>query len=251
MFKRTVMSTALLVALTALSAFADPKDDLQAAVKKVADSPSYSWSTTANTGFGGPQTTTGKTEKDGYSMVSLPGANGNTEAYLKGKAAVVKTDAGWQTVDEAITAMTAGGGRGRGRGGFALFQLQDFQPPATAALDLIPKLENVKKTDTGFTGDLTVDSAKTMMAFRGRGRGGAAAGGGAPPAPEITNPKGTVKVDVKDGAVSKVEYHVTGNMSFNGNAIDIDRTTTTEIKDVGSTKVTVPDDAKKKLDEAK
>ena len=31
------------------------------------------------------------------------------------------------------------------------------------------------------------------------------------------------------------------------NDVDIDRTTTTEIKDIGSTKVTVPEEAKKKL----
>jgi hypothetical protein len=36
-------------------------------------------------------------------------------------------------------------------------------------------------------------------------------------------------------------------MTFNGNDVEIDRTTTTEIKDVGSTKVEIPDEAKKKL----
>ena len=37
------------------------------------------------------------------------------------------------------------------------------------------------------------------------------------------------------------------NMNFNGNDVDIDRTTTVEIKEVGSTKVDVPEEAKKKL----
>jgi hypothetical protein len=36
-------------------------------------------------------------------------------------------------------------------------------------------------------------------------------------------------------------------VSFNGNDRDIDRTTTVEIKDVGTTKIQVSDDAKKKL----
>ena len=36
-------------------------------------------------------------------------------------------------------------------------------------------------------------------------------------------------------------------MSFNGNDIDVDRDTTVEFKDIGSTKITVPDDVKKKL----
>jgi hypothetical protein len=39
---------------------------------------------------------------------------------------------------------------------------------------------------------------------------------------------------------------VNGKVNFNGNERDVERTMTTEIKDVGSTKVEVPEDAKKK-----
>jgi hypothetical protein len=46
----------------------------------------------------------------------------------------------------------------------------------------------------------------------------------------------------------KYQTHVTGTVSFNGTDRDVDRTTTTEIKDVGTTKIEVPDDAKKKLE---
>jgi hypothetical protein len=56
-----------------------------------------------------------------------------------------------------------------------------------------------------------------------------------------------VKFWLKDGQLVKYQFHVTGSMSFNGNDFDVDRTTTTEIKDVGATKVDVSDDAKKKL----
>jgi hypothetical protein len=56
-----------------------------------------------------------------------------------------------------------------------------------------------------------------------------------------------VKLWVKDGLLSKYEVKVQGKVSFNGNDRDVDRTTTIEIKDIGSTKVQVPDDAKKKL----
>jgi hypothetical protein len=40
---------------------------------------------------------------------------------------------------------------------------------------------------------------------------------------------------------------VQGTVSFNGNDRDVDRTTTVQIKDVGTTKLQVSDDAKKKL----
>jgi hypothetical protein len=36
-------------------------------------------------------------------------------------------------------------------------------------------------------------------------------------------------------------------MTFNGEDRDIDRTTTTEFKDIGTTKIEVPEAAKKKL----
>jgi hypothetical protein len=52
---------------------------------------------------------------------------------------------------------------------------------------------------------------------------------------------------VKDGQLAKYEYHVQGNMSFNGQDREINRTTTVEIKDVGSTKVEIPAEAKAKM----
>ena len=52
---------------------------------------------------------------------------------------------------------------------------------------------------------------------------------------------------IADGKLAKYQTHVSGTVSFNGNDRDIDRTTTVEISDVGSTKIDVPDDAKKKL----
>lgn len=47
--------------------------------------------------------------------------------------------------------------------------------------------------------------------------------------------------------LAKFEYSVKGTMDFNVNDFEIDRVTTVEIQNVGSTKVTVPDAAKKKL----
>ena len=65
--------------------------------------------------------------------------------------------------------------------------------------------------------------------------------------PEVSDAKGSVKFWVKEGVLSKYEYKVQGKMSFNGNDVEINRTTTVSIKDAGSTKVEVPDEAKKKL----
>ena len=56
-----------------------------------------------------------------------------------------------------------------------------------------------------------------------------------------------MKFWLKEGVLSKYEVKVKGTVSFNGNEFDNDRTTTVEIKDVGSTKVEVPSEARKKL----
>ena len=62
----------------------------------------------------------------------------------------------------------------------------------------------------------------------------------------ISGAKGSVKLWAKDGLLTKLEIKLQGKMSFNGNDTDVDRTTTVEIKDVGTTKVTVPEEASKK-----
>jgi hypothetical protein len=46
---------------------------------------------------------------------------------------------------------------------------------------------------------------------------------------------------------NSVKFKVKGTVNFNGNDFESDRTTTVEIKDVGTTKVTVPEEAKKKV----
>src|SRR6185436_5636321 len=105
------------------------------------------------------------------------------------------------------------------------------------------KSKEISKSGDAYQADLTDEGVKELLSFGGR-RGGADAGN-APPPP--TNTSGKVKFWTKDGQLSKYEYNLKGTMSFNGNDFDIDRTTTVEIKDVGSTKVEVPADAKGKV----
>jgi hypothetical protein len=66
--------------------------------------------------------------------------------------------------------------------------------------------------------------------------------------PTISNAKGSVTFWVTDGKLVKYQFHVSGTVSFNGNDRDVDRTTTIAITDVGTTKIDVPDDAKKKME---
>jgi hypothetical protein len=114
--------------------------------------------------------------------------------------------------------------------------LQEFKVPAAQAEDLVAKMKDVKLSDGVYAGDLTDEGAKELLRFRRGGNEG----------PEISGAKGSVKFWAKEGVLSKYEFKLQGKMSFNGNESDVDRTTTVEIKDVGTTKVTVPEEAKKK-----
>ncbi len=104
MKKKLMFNAALLLAGSLLAADASPKDDLTAAAKKLADAGSYSWKVTADFGPNSqftPGPTEGKTEKDGFTWLSST-FNDNTSVGLsKGTNVVIKTDAGWQTAEEA------------------------------------------------------------------------------------------------------------------------------------------------------
>jgi hypothetical protein len=118
-------------------------------------------------------------------------------------------------------------------------QAQTLKTPAVEAADMAGVAGELKKDGDKITGDMTEDGAKSQLTFRGGRRGGTP--------PTITNPKGTMTFWLTDGKLTKYSSHVTGTMSGGNGDFDVDRTTTVVIKDVGTTKVEVSDDAKKKL----
>jgi hypothetical protein len=98
-----------------------------------------------------------------------------------------------------------------------------------------------------FAADL---SPETLTSLISMGRGGRRGGGGGdatkgPPAPK--DAKGSVKFWLTDGVLTKVELHLTATIEGRNGDIDIDRTTVTEFKNIGTTKVEAPADALKKL----
>jgi hypothetical protein len=223
-----------LLAGSLLAANAAPKDELTAAAKKLADKDNYAWKqTTENAGGGGfgGGTSEGKTEKDGYLWLSMTMRDNTIEAVKKGEKGAIKTQDGWQSISEATSGDP-------GPATFIARRVQSFKAPAAQVQDLVDKVKELKQDGDAYSGDLTEDGAKTQLMFGGRGGGNG---------PEISGAKGSVKFWVKDGLLSKYEIKVKGTVSFNGNDRDVDRTTTTVIKDVGTTKITVADEVKKIL----
>lgn len=239
--KRNALLT-LTAALTCglVAAYAGPKEDVLAAAKKLAEAENYSWkSSSENTGGGGGRgfgggPTEGKAAKDGTVLLSMARRDTTTEAVLKGGKGAVKTQDGWKSLAELEDSQ---GGPGGGR--FFARTLQNFTAPTKQAEELAGKVKELKVDGDAIVGDLTEEGAKSLMTFGGRGGGGNG--------PDISGAMGKVKFWVKDGVLTKYQTKVSGTVSFNGNDRDIDRTTTVEFKDVGTTKLEVPEEAKKKL----
>ena len=234
--KRNILFGAMILAAGTVLA-ADLKDEITSAAKKLADKDNYGWKqTTENAGGGGfgGGASEGKALKDGLVWVSMPGRDNTTiEAFRKGEKGAVKTQDGWQSIAELTADQNAGPGR------FMAMRFRNFKAPAVQIQDLATKVKELKKDGDALASDLTEEGAKSLLSFGGRGGGNG---------PEISGAKGSVKIWIKDGLLAKYELKVKGTVSFNGNDREIDRTTTVEIKEIGSTKIEVPAEAKQKLE---
>jgi len=229
-----------IITLAAASLMAATSDQVTKAAKQLAEKGNYSWVQTVKSegggGGGGNQMAAGPTEgkinKDGVAyIVRKMGEDRTFESAVKGEKVAFKGQDGWQAPPEA----GQGGGGGQ-RGSFMGRGMRNFKSPAAQAEDIASKVKELKSAGEGvFAGDLTEDGVKGLMSMGGRGGQNA---------PEVAGAKGSAKFWIKDGMVCKFEYNVQGKVTFNDQEREINRTTTVEIKDVGTTKVELPDEAK-------
>src|SRR5262245_57820122 len=105
---KILFSATALLAGSLLAREASPKDDVIAAAMKLGEKPNYSWKTTVVVPEGSrfrPGPTEGKTEKDGFTYLTVSFGENTTKAVLNGeKAAVSNPDGGWQSLDELDSA---------------------------------------------------------------------------------------------------------------------------------------------------
>jgi hypothetical protein len=221
------------------AADSNPKEDVKNAATTLGSQKNYSWKTTVEVGNNSrfkPGPTEGKTEKDGYTTLMMTFNDNTSEAVIKGtNAAVRTTENGWQSAAEALADGNGGGGFNAAT--FIARTAQNYKTPAAEAAELVAQVKELTAGTNGISGDLTEDGAKALLTMR---RGGGT--------PTIANPKGSVTFWIADGKLTKYQFHATGTVSFNGNDREVDRTTTTEIKDIGTTKIEISDAAKKKLE---
>ena len=235
----STIALSLLAASLSSAGETNSNDEARTAVSKLKEQPNYSWVSTlemVDMPFT-PEPQHGKTEKDGVSIVTQDFNGETTKAAFKGGKVVVFFDGEWQSVSNPDSddfmdraAMTARFLAGSGTA-------------AKQAEELLGMTQTLKAGDDGvLAGDLTEKGVQDLLSFGPR-RGNA---------PGAKNAKGSAKFWLKDGALVKFQSHIQGRIPFGPEQEerDMDITRTVEIKDVGKTKVEVPEEAKKKLDAA-
>ncbi len=239
MKKTIVFATLGIFSASILFAADDAKADVKAAAKKLGDKNNYSWTSTAKMegggggggggrGFGG-----GPTDgqfADGIVYLKSTFGDRTMHTAAKGEKVIFKGEDEWEVADDGA----------QGPGAFAARRMRTFKAPAAEAADLVDKAQSLKSAEGVISGDLTEAGAKSFLTFGGRRQNA--------DAPGPKDAKGSVKFWVKDGELTKYEYNVQGKITGReDNEITINRTTTVEIKDAGKTKLTLPDEAKKKF----
>jgi hypothetical protein len=212
-----------LLALPVIAASAaDPKGEVKDAIKKLGAQSNYSWTSTPKTEGSeaarrqGP--IQGRTEKEGFTHIKGTSNDNDYEAAFKGSKIAVSFAGNWIGADELEEDSSA------------LRRLKAFKNPVQEAEELLGKTREVKKESDGtYAGDLTPEAAKELFGQLGRR------------AAESTDAKGSAKFWIKDGTLEARAGPEGHDHSRRRKAeVNITRTVTVEIKDVGSTKVTLP-----------
>jgi len=235
------MKQALVIGLTGLlactlsAADSSPRGKLLNATKQLGDKPNYSWTTTTKEGDGSPGRVgpiEGKAEKGGLTYLSFAVGAVPVEVYMNGQKGAAKALEGWQTFDEiAQTGGTAAA---------VVRYLRVYKAPGAESAALSEKVKDVKEAEGVISGELKEEAVTELLERGARRREGQEP-------PKISGPKGSMKFWIQDGVVTKYEVNVQGKVTAGDREFDVNRTTTVEIKDVGSTKLEVPAEAKAKM----
>jgi hypothetical protein len=224
-----------LLASTLFAAESDPQAKVAEATKQLGDKPNYSWTTTVREAGANPlqhPPVVGKTDKSGLIYVKSMSGTTATEVYMIGPKGIASGPTGWRTLDEIAKP-----------GGFAaalVRYIRSWKAPLAEVADLLGKMKDVKEAAGVMSGGLKEDAAKELLEFF------APTFQGQEP-PKIADPQGSVRFWIQDGILKKYEFSLQGRVIRGAQESEVNRITTVEIKDVGTTKLEVPEQAKQKL----
>ena len=225
-----------LLARTLFAAESSPQDKIINAARQLGDAPNYSWTSSVKEEGDGRSGQSpgfsGKVNKGGpVCLISMTGTT-RSEVYMDGQKGTAKGAVGWQTFDEIAQP-----------GGFAaaiVRLLRSQKAPSMECGSLGGKLQKAKEEKGIISGDLKGDVVKQYLEFYIPPYAGQAV-------PKITDPRGSAKFWIETGMLTKYEISLQCQVTRGDQESEYHRTTTVEIKDVGTTKLEVPEGAKQKL----
>lgn len=227
-FTSLAVVASLFVAVTVL---AEPKTEVAGALKKLEQQPGYSWSYTpkvvgSESAARGQVPLTGKADKDGYAVVRGEMGDVSVEIGIKGEKMIVNYTGEWLSTAEI------------GENNRTVQRLRLIKRPTDEAAMLLSKAGGLKKeADGSYAGALDAAWAKETFGLLGRR------------AAASPSAEGAVRFWLRDGMLSKYEFVVKGKIvaGEDKQEVEVSRTATVEIKEVGTATVSLPDEAKKKL----
>ena len=221
---------------------------VKAAVEKLQNAANYSWRITMTSGGESrfsPGPMEGKTIKNDCTLWSFSFGERSAEAWIKGDRIAVKTEEGWSRPEDCRPPPHDDRGEHgksprhkRSKAGFLINRVQSMKAPAEFCAELLGKISSFSNTGEAITATLTPEATSAMLAFGGPPREGK---------PEFTDPKGSVTWVIRDGALQRIELHLSAAFTVNGSAVPIDRSSTIEIRDTGKTTLMIPEEASKLL----
>lgn len=207
---------------------------VQAAVKKLGELESYSWTATPRSEPGSAvwrqSPTEGSAEKTNYTFLKFTLGDNEIEIAFKGSKSAIKRENTW----ESSTELT-------GDSAWIAQRLQAYKAPAAEAAQLLASSGPLKLTNGVYHAELSGDGAKELMVYGRRGATGETLPVGA---------RGTVKFRIQDGLLTRYEFNLQGTLKTTGEEeqVTVNRTTIVEIKNVNQARAEVPEPARRKLD---
>jgi hypothetical protein len=217
------------------AAGASPKDTLIAANRQLGERKNYSWSAStrkADGGSGKLGPIEGKAENGGVTYLSFSIGSLLIEVFRNGpKGAGQVQMGGWQTLDE-IAGFS-------GTSAAIVRYVRGYKAPVAESANLAGNVTDLKEADGAFSGELKEDAVKDLLLLGTSSRQGQE--------PQATGVKGSVRFWIKEGILAKYKIKVQGKITAGDRESTISRTTTVEIKNIGSTNMDVPAAARQKM----
>jgi len=163
--KRSILSgLGAIIAGSLFAADPTPKDIVSAAAKKLGGQTNYTWTATVAVPEDAPfkpGPTQGKTEKDGFTTLSMSIFDNQIQAVLKGKqAAATSEDGSWKTAEEFD--------QQEGPARFMGIILRGAKRPADEAAEIASFAKELKKESDVYASDLTEEGGSPSRASRCR-----------------------------------------------------------------------------------